>query len=153
LLNRFYKAATKVMVETDALIDKFVGDEVIGLYIPGFAGANHAQLAIKAAHDLLHATGHADPAGAWLPVGVGVHTGTAFVGKVGSEGVTDVTALGDAVNSTARLASKAAAGEILISEAAFRAGGQALGSLEGRSLELKGRAEPMDVRVLKVGNA
>lgn len=153
LLNRFYAVATNVMVATDALIDKFVGDEVIGLYVPGFAGREHARLALQAARDLLHATGHGDSSGPWIPVGAGVHTGRAFVGKVGSEGVTDITALGDAVNIAARLASQAKAGEILVSESTYHAAGLTSGDLERRNLYLKGRSEPVDVRVLKVAPA
>lgn len=151
LMNRFYRAATDVLVPADALVDKFVGDEVVALFVPGFAGEDHARRAIEAARDLLCATGHADPNGPWLPVGVGVHTGIAFVGSVGSEGsVTDITALGDTVNSAARLASTAGAGEILISEVSLSAAGLASKNLESRELELKGRAESMKVRVMRV---
>jgi adenylate cyclase len=86
-------------------------------------------------------------------VGAGVHTGTAYVGAVGSQEVADFTALGDAVNVTARLSSAAAAGEILISEEAYAASGLDLGELETRRLELKGRGVPVDVRVLRVDAA
>jgi len=150
LLNRFYKAATAVLVETDALVDKFVGDEVIGLYLPGFAGPAHARAAVRAARELLSATGHDKRDGPWLPIGIGVHTGVAFVGAVGSEGVvTDVTALGDAVNTAARLASMAGPGEILASEATCQAAELALNESEQRQLQLKGRSEPVTVRVLR----
>lgn len=151
LMNRFYAVATGVMVKTDALIDKLVGDEVIGLYLPGWAGQNHARMAVKAARDLLHATDHDKPYGPWLPVGVGVHTGTAFVGMVsGTEGtVSDLTALGDAVNIAARLASTAKPGEALISHATYAAAGVDLGNLEQRQLELKGKSQPIGVHVLR----
>jgi adenylate cyclase len=141
-------------VRTDALIDKFMGDEVIGLYVPGFAGPAHARVALQAAQELLQATGYADPDGPWLPIGIGVHTGTAFVGAIGSAGaMSDVTVLGDAANVTARLASMAGPGEVLISAAAGAASGQALDSFEQRRLQLKGRREPVDVRVSRVGPA
>jgi adenylate cyclase len=154
LMNRFYVAATDVLVPADALVDKFVGDEVMALFVPGFAGPDHARRAIEAAQDLLRATGHADPGGPWLPIGVGVHTGVAFVGAVGAEGsVTDITALGDTVNSAARLASSAAAGEILVSAASAEAARLVGGDLERRELALKGRTEPLGVRVLHVAPA
>jgi adenylate cyclase len=154
LINRFYAVATRALIQSDALIDKLVGDEVIGLYLPAFAGANHAGSAIHAAHELLHLTGHANRGGPWLPVGVGIHTGSAYVGLVGSEGgIGDLTALGDAVNITARLSSLAAAGEILVSEPACAAASLDSGGLETRRLELKGRSEPVAVRVLKIGPA
>jgi adenylate cyclase len=152
LMNRFYKAATDVLIRTDAFIDQFIGDEAIGLYIPLFTGSNHARPAILAAQELLHVMGYGEGQEPWLPVGVGVHTGIVFFGTVsGSEGsITDVAALGDSVNTTARLASKAASGEVLISEAAYYAAGLDLGNLEERQLELKGKSEPVRVRVLRV---
>jgi class 3 adenylate cyclase len=150
LLNRFYKAATKVLIQTDAFIDKLVGDEVIGLYLPLFTGPAHARAAIQAAQELLRVCGYRDKAGPWIPIGVGVHTGVAYVGTVsGAEGtVTDVTALGDCVNVTARLASKAGPGEALISDTAYVAAGLHLGDLEQRQLELKGKNAPVNVHVL-----
>jgi adenylate cyclase len=152
LMNRFYEAATDVLIRTDAFIDKLVGDEVIGLYFPLFTGPNHARQAVLAAQQLLLVTGHADKQGPWLPIGIGIHTGIAFVGTVsGAEGtVSDITALGDNVNITARLVSVAAPGEALISEAAYTAGGVNLGELEERQLELRGMSEPISARVLRV---
>lgn len=152
LMNRFYTAATEVLIKTDAFIDKLVGDEVIGLYLPLFTGPNHARAAVQAAQELLRVTGHTNPTGPWLPVGVGVHTGIAYVGTVqgAEDSVSDVTALGDNVNIAARLASKAGAGEALISEAAYAAAGLNLGNLEQRQLELKGKSGPVGVRVLQV---
>ncbi len=151
LINRFYTVATHVLVQTDALVDRLMGDEAIGLYVPGFAGAKHPRQAIEAAQNLLKLTGHRDANGPWIPVGVGIHTGPAFVGVVGGEDhPADFTALGDNVNITARLASQAGAGEILISEAAYAIANIDLGELEHRQLELKGKSEPIEVRVLHV---
>jgi adenylate cyclase len=152
LMNRFYTVASKVLIRTDALVDRLLGDEVIGLFIPGFAGVEHPHRAIEAARELLELTGHRDEKGPWLPVGVGVHTGPAFVGVVGGTGdnPSDFTALGDNVNVTSRLASQAGQGEILISEAAYDAAGLDLDELEQRELELKGKSEKTKVRVLHV---
>jgi adenylate cyclase len=149
LMNRFYREANRVLIESDAMVDKLVGDEVIGLYLPSMGA--HATKAIKAAQNLLRVTGHADSNGPWVPVGVGVHTGVAYVGAVGStETVTDFTAMGDAVNVAARLAKVAGPGEILISDRAYELSGLELGKLERQILELKGRTEPISVRVLRV---
>jgi adenylate cyclase len=151
LVDRFYRAATDVMIRSEALIDKLIGDEVTGLYVPGYAGPEHARRAIEAAKEILQATGHADPGGPWIPVGAGVHTGIAYVGAVGSpDGVVDITALGDAPNTGARLASQAGIGEVLVSEEAVAAAGLDGEPYEKRSLQLKGRAELVTVRVLKV---
>ena len=151
LMGRFYKVASDVLINSDALVDRLIGDEVIGLYIPGFSGPEHPRRAIEAARSLLHVTGHDSAAGPWLPIGVGVHTGAAFVGVVsGTEGgLQDFTALGDNVNITSRLAASAGPGEILVSDAAYNASGLDLGPLENRQLSLKGKSEPVSVRVLK----
>lgn len=152
LMNRFYRVATDALIRTDAYIDKFVGDEVIGLYFPLFAGKNHAAAAIEGAGQLLTAMRTTAGAAA-LPIGVGVHTGLAYVGTVrGTEGsIQDVTALGDNVNITARLASQAGAGEALVSEAACASAGHPGGDAEQRCLELKGKSVPVNVRVIKSG--
>ena len=148
LMNRFYEATTRVLIETDALIDKLVGDEVVALYLPGFAGPAHAKRAIMAARRLLAETGHGRPGGPWLPIGIGVHTGTAYWGNVGSrETFTDVTALGDAVNVTSRLSSLAQGGEILASAAACDASRLDLSGLERRKLDLKGHSQPIEAIV------
>ena len=152
LMNRFYHAANRVLIDSDAMVDKLVGDEVIGLYLPFLEDG--ARKAVDAARALLEATGHDSPGGPWVSVGAGVHTGTAYVGAVGSdETVTDFTALGDAVNVTARLASVARGGEVLISDEAYAAAGLELPELERRELELKGRSAPLGVRVVRVGAA
>ena len=58
LLDRFYATATEMLIEHEAVVDKFVGDEVIGIFIPALAGGNHAGQAIDASLDLLRATGN-----------------------------------------------------------------------------------------------
>lgn len=145
LIDRFFSAATQVLIQTNALINRLVGDQVIALYLPGFAGPEHAALAVAAAKALLEATGHTDARAPWIPVGIGVQTGSAFVGKVGQSGVTDITVLGDGANVAARLSSQAKAGEILISTATCAAAGLAGEGLQSSMVELKGRSEPMEV--------
>jgi adenylate cyclase len=150
-VNRFYDAATKVMVHSDALIDKIIGDQVAGMYVPGFAGPEHARRAIEAAQEILRVTGHEHGHEPWIPLGAGVHTGTAFVGSMHSEeGPTDITVLGDVPNTAARLSGSAAVGEILVTEAAAAAAALADQGLEKRVLTLKGKEQPVSVFVLAV---
>ncbi len=152
LMNRFYEATINSLVQADAFIDKLVGDEVTALFIPGYAGKEHAKRAVQAGGDLLRVTGYGKSGGPWIPIGVGIHTGIAWVGSIaGASGsAADFTALGDNVNIAARLASKAGAGEVLISDSTYAASGLDLGGLEQRPLELKGKSEPTGVRVLRV---
>lgn len=153
LMNRFYAVAMNILVKSDAWIDKIVGDEIIGLYIPGFAGPNHAQLAIEAALDLLRATGHHRRGEPWIPLGVGIHTGVAFVGTVGSDqGITNLTALGEAMNTAARLVAKAKAGKILASEATCRAAGEQYSRSPRRAFKLRGRTKPITAHIISVSS-
>lgn len=146
LLSRFYAVATDVLVDRNGIVDKFVGDEVMALFIPALSGDEHAGRAVDAGRELLEATGHGREDGAWIPIGVGVASGIAYVGSVGAGDSSDLTALGDIVNVGARLASAAAAGELLVTaDTARRAGLDA--SLERRSLELKGKSARVDVVV------
>jgi adenylate cyclase len=150
LMNRFYEAAINVLVRSDAFIDKLVGDEVTALFIPGYAGKDHAYKAVEAGKALLRVTGHGTVKGPWVPIGVGIHTGMAWVGSIaGASGsASDFTALGDNVNIAARLASKAGQGEVLISEATYNAAQIENKGLEIRDLELKGKSDLVRVRVL-----
>jgi adenylate cyclase len=150
LLDRFYDLAARIVVQHDGIVDKFVGDEIVALFIPALARAAHAASAIDAAREILEATGHRDEGAPWLPVGAGVHTGVAFVGSVGEPPVTELTALGDIVNTTARLASAAAAGEVLVTEAAATNAGLVTEGLERRRLALKGKTEATAVFVSTV---
>jgi len=148
-MDRFFATATEVLVAHDAVVDKFVGDEVIGLFVPMLAGDQHAAEAIAAARDLLPAVRHMK-ASEPLQVGVGVNTGVSYVGTVGTVGTGDLefTALGDPVNTTARLASSAGPGEILVSEASAAAANLKTSGLEHRLLDLKGKADEFGVYVL-----
>jgi adenylate cyclase len=149
-VNRFYGVASGVVFDHDGAVDKFVGDEVVAMFFPLLAGDRHPHMAVKAARALLVATGHDAPAGPWIPVGAGVQTGPAWFGVVGDDTHVELTALGDTVNTTARLASAAAAGEVLVGLDAAVAAGLDV-SADRRSLELKGKASPVEAISLRVG--
>jgi adenylate cyclase len=152
LMQRFFQTATTVFIGSDAVVDKMVGDEVIGLYLPGLTGSDYRQRAVRAGLELLRATGHADPQGPWLPIGVGVHAGKTFVGSIGVEGGNyELVALGDPMNYCARLVGAAKGGEIVMSEALWKDVSAELAA-EPRKLELKGYREPATVYVSSVTN-
>jgi adenylate cyclase len=150
LMARFYGVAARVIDEWDGIVDKFLGDGAVALFIAGFAGSDHAADAIAAARGLLEQTGNDGPE-PWVPVGAGVHTGRSFVGSVGEGDARDFTALGDTVNTTARLTGLAGTGEILISAEAATAGGLETTGLERRTLELQGREERVEAWVTRAG--
>ena len=147
LMGRFFDTATSVLVDRDGIVDKFVGDEIIGIFVPSMASRDHAARAVDAAGALLAETGFGTAAGPWVPIGIGVNTGVAYVGSIGDASDTEMTAMGDVVNVTARLASVAGAGEILVTSSAAAAAGLPA-DLPRRSLELKGKSHQTDVVVV-----
>ena len=134
LINRFFVGSTKAIAEEDGLVEKLAGDAVAAFWGAGFAGADYTARTIRAAQKILKVM-----EGQKIPVGIGVHAGVAFFGAMGSaEGLVNISAIGDEVNTAARLASKAAAGEIIVSEKALAKAGINGDGLETRRLELKG---------------
>jgi len=152
IIQRFYKVSTDVILKDGGMVNRLMGDQVIGLFVPRFSGQNHAHAAIGAAQDLLQATGHLDEDGPWAPVGVGIHTGPAFVGTVGhGESVNEIAVLGSAANLAARLSSAAGQGEVLISQGAMECAGMSGEGMEQDVLALKGIAQSVPVHVMRVG--
>ena len=137
-VDGYVRTASRAIREPGGLVDKLLGDGVMALFIPGFVDSgDHAGAAVAAARAILRSVR--------LPIGIGVHTGEAWVGFVGGVAdVVDFTALGDAVNVAARLGSEAGAGELLMSAAAATGAKVDTAGLEKRRLELRGRAEPLD---------
>ncbi len=119
LIQDYYRLAAAAIDSNDGIIDKFLGDGIMALFIPVIAGENHATRAITAGRAILAAVEHAGLGPKGLTIGAGVHTGEAFVGVVGSDEKTDFTALGDTVNIAARLGGLAGPGELLVSRAAW----------------------------------
>jgi adenylate cyclase len=145
LINRFYTQATKVIADEDGLVEKLAGDAVAAFWGAGFAGPHYVQRTLKVARKLSQVMTREA-----IPVGIGVHAGVAFFGVMGTaDGLTNISAIGEEVNTCARLASEAAAGEIIVSEQALQAAGVDSSGLESRSLELKGISEPVRVHVLR----
>jgi adenylate cyclase len=146
LINQFYVMATKVITEEDGLVEKLAGDAVAAFWGAGFAGQEYVTRTIHAAQHIARLMQRQN-----IPVGIGVHAGVAYFGAMGSsEGLMDISAIGEEVNTAARLASKAAVGEIIISEVALARTQIDDSNLESRRLELKGISTPVSVRVMRV---
>ena len=144
LINRFYTETTKVIINEDGLVEKLAGDSVAAFWGAGFAGPDYVRRTIDAAQNLLRVMKRQN-----IPVGIGVHAGIAYFGAMGTaEGLTEISAIGDEVNLAARLASKAAPGEIIVSEQALDQAGMDGSQLELRRLELKGISEPVQARIM-----
>lgn len=150
-INRFYRSATEVFYKYNGWVEKLLGDEVAGFFVPGFAGPQFPKAAVNAGKQALKAMGYGSPSGPWMPVGVGVHTGVAYIGSVDADGgVSNISILGDAVNTAARLTSLAAPGELILSDATREAADLRTDRMEARTLELKGKSNAVDAWVIKV---
>jgi len=148
-VNRFYAAVTKVFYRNYGMVEKFQGDEVGGFFVPGFTGPGYRKSAVKAAPEALESLGYHSSAGPWIEVGVGIHSGRTYVGSVTTHsGMSDVSILGDTVNTAARLASHAAGGEIIISEDIRKGAGISLDTVVSRRLALKGKTTEMNAWVI-----
>jgi len=145
LINRFYVGASKAVTDEYGLVEKLAGDAVAAFWGAGFAGKNYVERTVRAAQNIIQRMQKED-----IPVGIGVHAGAAYFGAMGSEGgLVNISAIGDEVNTAARIASKAAAGEILISEAALAQAHIDASELKSRKLELKGISGQVSVRVMR----
>jgi adenylate cyclase len=142
MLNHFYEAAIEVLCR-HAIVDKLVGDEVMGLYVPRLFAEEVGVHMLEDARDLLAAA-----TGPSLDLGIGLDYGRAYIGNVGSGAVKDFTAIGDVVNTAARLQGVAGPGQVVVSERVCAvAGGRPEGAAE-QTFELKGKGEPERAYVL-----
>ena len=144
LVNRFFVEATKVIAKEDGLIEKLAGDAVAAFWGAGFAGPDYVTKTVHAAQKIQKVMEEQK-----IPVGIGVHAGVAYFGAMGSaDGLVNISAIGDEVNTAARLASKAATSEIIVSEKALDKTELNKDGLETRLLELKGISQPVTVYVM-----
>jgi len=144
-INRFYRAVTESFYHNSGLVEKLVG----GFFVPGFAGSGFVSKAVKTGRQALKALGYGTPSGPWIDAGVGIHTGIAYAGSVTTtSGVTDISILGDTVNTAARLTSQAQQGEIVLSEATRIGAKLPTKKLEQRKLVLKGKSGEMKAWVI-----
>ncbi len=121
LLNRYFTLASENIFRHGGTLDKYIGDGMLALFGAPIASERDAVKAVRAAVDLQRAliAFNQELAEAQLPpisVGIGINTGSAIVGYIGSEQRLDYTAIGDTINTAARLESIAKPGQIVISE-------------------------------------
>jgi adenylate cyclase len=150
LLNRFYGVATEMLIAHDATVDKLIGDEVMAFFIPGFSGPDFKAKAVDAGRSLMRAFGYGGTEPPWLPVGIGIDVGPAFVGNIGGKQIVDFTALGDPVNTAQRIQAKAKPGELLVSELAFSAVAERFPDLPRSTTKLRGKSAQIGVYSLPI---
>ena len=146
-LNEFYEIASEVITGREGLVDKLVGDEVMGLFLPAFPSLRErtCEVMVGAAQQLMLRTSHLSGSTERLGIGIGLNFGVTRVGNVGVGEVKDFTAVGDEVNLASRLQDCAAAGEIVMSSAVHDRLGDPPLELSAATLNVKGKAEPVTV--------
>ncbi len=125
VLNRIFSDLTEVIFRHGGTFDKYIGDELMAFFGAPVATEhdtlNALRMALELRGEFRRIKAAIDsPALAELDLGIGLHTGEATVGNVGSERVMSYTVIGDTVNIARRLQQIAHAGQILISEATYR---------------------------------
>ena len=139
-----FEGCTETLLRHDAIVDKLMGDAVMAVFGAPIVRPDHPRQAVAAAVAIQQKAAGIFPAG-WegACVRIGINSGSAFVGQVGSGDIKDYTAVGDTVNVAQRLQTNAEPGEILVSEAVYEQVRDAYPDAERRVLTVKGRTEPV----------
>ncbi len=145
VIQDYLEEMSKLILKWDGLIDKYVGDEIVALWNVPLPQPNHALLAVRCAYDLVKSAPDLQGrlAARGLPPiswGVGVNTGLAVVGNMGSQERLQYTALGDTINTCARFCSAAPAFDILIGWPTYQACADYIAVDEMPGMQLKGKS-------------
>src|SRR5690606_14718923 len=123
-LNMMFNLITEKALENHGTIDKFIGDAAMILFNAPLDVPDHPYYAVKTAHDIQKGMEAVrkqilDAYGVTISVGIGIHTGEVVVGNIGSYLRIDYTAIGDNVNTAARIESQTTANQVLVSETTY----------------------------------
>ena len=139
VVDEFLRLASTTLTSHGAFIDKYIGDAVMALFNVPIKRADHAAAAVAAAANLQELLpGLSERLGVSLQASIGIASGFARVGRLGSDDIKDYTAIGDAVNQAARLQAQAGASEIVVSQDVYREVASAYPGVPAESFTLKG---------------
>jgi adenylate cyclase len=150
VLNEYFTRVTDVIFDNGGTLDKYIGDAVMAVFGAPISKGNDAASAVNSAiqiQRLLIELNRDAAARDWpeLRVGIGINTGSAIAGNIGSPRRLDYTVVGDAVNTAQRLMTNAAGGQILIAESTARKLGKKFALEQLPELKVKGRSEAVPV--------
>ena len=154
LLNRYFTAMSDIIFAHGGTLDKYIGDGLMAIFGAPTASPQDADNALQTAIDMQKAVESVNrefklEGISPIQIGIGLHTGVATVGYIGSEKRSEYTAIGDTVNIAARLESNAKGGQILISEATAKAAEKTFSIVPQTPLQVKNRVEPISLFELK----
>jgi adenylate cyclase len=145
VVDAFFKMSNEVLIKNNAFIDKYIGDAVMAIFNAPIQSADHARHALSAAIGIQEGLKSvSETLKLDLQARVGVATGYARVGQVGSTDRKDYTAIGDVVNLASRLEGLANPGEILIDGQAYRQVAKTYPDLKQETLSVRGFAKPVE---------
>jgi adenylate cyclase len=150
LLNQYFTLVSEIIFKHGGTLDKYIGDGLMALFGAPYVTKRDALKAVRAAVDMQRALVefNEDLSEMKLPpiaVGIGINTGPAIVGYIGSETRLDYTAIGDAINTAARLESNAKPGQIIISETTMQALDDRFTLNQLPPVKLKGKSENLQI--------
>ncbi|SDA49044.1 adenylate cyclase [Lachnospiraceae bacterium G11] len=151
ILNKYLTMASDCVERNKGTLDKFVGDAMMAFWGAPLAQEDAVYNAVKTAKEIVEGAARVSDElkaeiGEELRVGVGVNFGPAVVGNMGAEKHMDYTAIGDTVNTAARLEANAPGGKVYISRAvADELGDRITYTSLGATIKLKGKAEGFEV--------
>lgn len=124
-LNMMFDLITKRTLENHGTVDKFIGDAAMLLFNAPLDVEHHAYYAVKTAYEIQHGMVQVrkdiqEKYGVDIAVGIGINSGTVVVGNIGSYLRVDYTAIGDNVNTAARIESNTDRNQVLVSEATYQ---------------------------------
>ena len=145
ILNELFTILTEIVFRHGGTVDKFIGDAVMGMWGAPEPQEDHAERAVAAAEDMLRWLEMSNESwreryGVDIKLAIGIHTGPAIVGNVGSETRMTYTAIGDVVNVAARLEAIARPQQILLTAATREAAGEGFEYIDAGERELAGRS-------------
>lgn len=150
LLNKYFSAMSEIIFEHGGTLDKYIGDGLMALFGAPTATADDPKNALKTAVAMQKKlvdmrAGPGGEAFGKIAVGIGLHTGVATIGYIGSERRSEYTAIGDTVNLASRLESNSKGGQILISEATAKAAGDIFPLERREPITVKNRVQPVEL--------
>ena len=145
VLNRYLTLASEAVLAEEGTLDKFLGDGVMAIYNAPLAQPDHALRAVRSALAVQKAVREMHnelPPANCLHFGVGITSGLAVVGSIGSTKIRNYTAIGDTVNLASRLQAQAEPGQVLLDKAAYEYVKDRIIARELGYVQVKGHSEP-----------
>jgi len=151
-LNEYMTAMTRVVEDGGGIVDKFIGDGIMAVFLPGDVEDNHALRAVRAGVRMQQRLGElraswsaSRPELMGVQARIGINTGEVVSGNIGSQTRMDYTVVGDNVNLAARIEVNARVGEVHVSESTYQAVEDHVAATRLEPIIVKNRVQPVQI--------